>query len=235
LGIIEEIYLKEKKDWEEKKNKITGSESSPETILFFKKELNYLENSLNAEIEENREARIAISEKIFDKKQDVIKVYKDVKQKLDAIIETNTDLLGSYKINIDARLSLKNSFRDSFFRNINQNQSGTFYSIEGGTVQLNKLIKEVDFDDKENIKSFLTSIIESIFEDKRENYSNTKRYLDSQVKEPLDLYNSLFSLSFLDYNYQLMQGGKNCNSCHQEKEVHYYLYFTYCLIKIINR
>lgn len=167
-----------------------------------------MENLLDAEIQKSKEARIEISEKIFDKKQDVIKVYKDVKQKLDAIIEDNTDLLDNYKINIEARLSFNYNFRDTFFKNINQNQVGTFYSIEGGNVQFNKLIKEVDFDDKENVKSFLTSTIEAVFEDKRDNYNNAKRYLDGQIKEPLDLYNSLFSLSFLEYNYQLMQGNK---------------------------
>jgi len=203
-----QLYLKDKKDWEDKKNKITGSESIPDTILFFKKELDYLVNSLEAEIQKKKESRIEISEKIFEKKQDVIKIYKDVKQKLDTIIEENTDLLDSYKINIEARLSLNNNFRDSFFRNFNQNQVGTFYSIEGGNVQFNKLIKEIDFDNKESVKHFLTNTVEAIFEDKRDNYNNAKRYLDGQVKDPIDLYNSLFSLSFLDYNYQLMQGKK---------------------------
>ena len=203
-----QIYLKDKKDWEDKKNKITGNESTPDTILFFKRELEYLENSLVVEIQKNKESRIEISEKIFDKKQDVIKVYKDVKQKLDTIIEENANLLGNYKINIEARLSFNNNFRDSFFRNINQNQVGTFYSIEGGNVQFDKLIKEIDFDNKEDVRSFLTNIVEAIFEDKRDKYNNAKRYLDTQIKDPLDLYNSLFSLSFLDYNYQLMQGKK---------------------------
>ena len=203
-----QLYLKDKKDWEDKKSKITGSEFTPDTIFFFRKELEYLENLLVPEIQKNKELRIEISEKIFDKKQDVIKVYKEVKQKLDTIIEENTDLLGSYKINIEARLSFNNNFRDSFFRNINQNQVGTFYSIEGGNVQFNKLIKEIDFDDKEAVRTFLTNTIDAIFEDKRDNYNNTKRYLDGQVKDPLGLYNSLFSLSFLDYNYQLMQGKK---------------------------
>lgn len=203
-----QLYLKDKKDWEDKKNKIIGSESTPDTILFFKKELGYLESFLHDEIQKSKEARVEISEKIFDKKQDVIKVYKDVKQKLDAIIEDNADLLDSYKINIEAKLSFNYNFKDVFFRNINQNQVGTFYSIEGGNVQFNKLIKEIDFDDKENVKTFLTNTIESIFEDKRDNCSNAKRYLEGQIKEPLDLYNNLFSLSFLEYNYELMQGNK---------------------------
>lgn len=203
-----QLYLKEKKDWEDKKSKISGSEITPDTILFFKKELNYLENSLNDEIQKNKELRIEVSIKIFDKKQEVIAVYKDVKQKLDVIIEQNENLLGSYKINIDARLSFSPNYKDVFFRNINQNQIGTFYSIEGGNVQFNKLIKEVDFDNKENVIGFLTTTIEALFEDKRDNYNNAKRFLEGQTKDALELYNSLFSLSFLDYNYQLMQGEK---------------------------
>jgi predicted ATPase len=69
-------------------------------------------------------------------------------------------------------------------------------------------MKEIDFDNKENVRTFLTNVVEAIFEDKRDNYNNSKRYLDGQIKDPLELYNSLFSLSFLDYNYQLMQGKK---------------------------
>lgn len=203
-----QVYLKDKKDWDDKKNRITGSEATPDTMLFLKKELMYLDDSLNAEIVKLRLQRIDISEKIFDKKQEVIKIYKDAKQKLDVIIEENADLLGSYKINIEARLSLNSNFRDTFFSNINQNQIGTFYTIEGGNVQFNKLIKEIDFDDKEHVKDLLNKTIEAIFEDKRDHYNNASRYLDGQIKDALNLYNSLFSLSFLDYNYQLMQGSK---------------------------
>ena len=202
-----QVYLKDKKDWEDKKNKITGSESIPDTILFFKKELDYLGNSLDADIHKKKELRIEISEKIFDKKQDVINVYKDVKQKLDTIIEENVDLLGAYKINIDANLSFNPNYRDEFLSSILKNQTGTFYSNEGGYIQFNKLIKDVDFDNKENVKAFLDSVIDAIFNDKRENV-NQKRYIEEQVKDPLTFYNNLFSLSFLDYNYQLMQGKK---------------------------
>lgn len=202
-----QLYLKEKKDWEDKKNKITGSESTPDTILFFKKELDYLENLLGDEIKKFKENRIEISEKIFDKKQHVINVYKDVKQKLDAIIETNKDLLGGYKINISANLSFNLNYIDEFLGSVLKNQAGTFYSNEGGYVQFKKLIKDVDFDNKENVKSFLISTTEALLNDKRENY-NQKRFIEDQVRDPLALYNSLFSLSFIDYNYQLKQGNK---------------------------
>lgn len=203
-----QLYLNEKKDWDEKRNKIIGNESTPNTIEFLEKELDYLENHLNVEIQDNRELRNQITEKIFDKKQEVIKVYKEIKQKLDKIIEANANLLSNYKINIKANLSFNNSFRDSFFGNIYQNQVGTFYTNEGGNVQFNKLIKDIDFDKKEDVMTFLTKVIEAIFYDKRDKYDNAQRYLEGQIKNPLELYNDLFSLSFLDYNYELMQGNK---------------------------
>jgi ABC-type lipoprotein export system ATPase subunit len=203
-----QIYLNDKKSWDEKRKIIIGNENYSNTISFYKKELDYLENSLANEITDLRNSRLKISENIFDKKQDVIEVYKNVKRKLDLIIEENAALLDEYKININAKLSLNGNFSEVFFRNINQNQSGTFYTIEGGTLQYNKLIKEVDFDNKDNVKVFLNNVVEAVFDDKRENYNNQKRFLEGQIKNPLDLYNSLFSLSFLDYNYELMQGSK---------------------------
>jgi ABC-type lipoprotein export system ATPase subunit len=203
-----QIYLNDKKNWTEKRNKIIGNETYPDTIAFYQREFYYLANLLNTEITDLRNSRIKISEHIFDKKQAVIKVYKDVKGKLDLIIEENTALLESYKINIKAKLSLNSNFSEVFFRNISQNQVGTFYSIEGGAVQFNKLVKDVDFDNKESVIMFLNKTVDALFEDKRDNYNNQKRYIEGQIKNPLELYNNLFSLSFLDYNYQLMQGTK---------------------------
>lgn len=203
-----QIYLNDKKVWEEKKSKIIGTENYTDTIAFYQKELNYLETLLNDELTYLRNLRLGITEKIFDKKQEVIKVYKDVKRKLDLIIDENAILLDSYNININAKLSFNTNYSDVFFRNISQNQVGTFYSIEGGTAQFNKLIKEIDFDNRDSVKLFLNNIIDALFQDKRENYNNQKRFLEGQIKNPIELYDSLFSLSFLDYNYQLMQGKK---------------------------
>jgi predicted ATP-dependent endonuclease of OLD family len=149
-----------------------------------------------------------ISEKIFYKKQEVIAIYKDVKQKIDSIIVDNSELLDSYKINIDAKLSFDNRFRATFFNNILQNQVGTFYSNDGGNTQLNSIIQDIDFDSKTGVGTFLTNIVDAIFLDKRDSQNGAKRYPENQIKDQLKLYNELFSLSFLDYNYQLMQSGK---------------------------
>lgn len=202
-------YLADKKNWEGKRLKIQGNEDTPDTLLYLEKELKYIESQLQFDIELQRNNRIILTERIFDKKQDIILIYKSVKTKIDSIINDNVDLLHEYKININAALSLFPNFRDDFFRNINQGVAGTYYTKENGTAELNKIIAEIDFDDKESVVLFLNSIIESIHCDKRDRQNNTKRFLEDQVKNPLDLYNNLFSLDFLNYNYQLKQGDKN--------------------------
>lgn len=204
-----QLYLTDKKTWEDKKLKIIGDENTSDTLQYLEKELKYIETQLQSDIESQRINRIILTEKIFDKKQNIILIYKDVKTKIDSIINDNIDLLHEYKININAALSLSSNFRDDFFRNINQNVAGTYYTKENGAAELNKIISEIDFDDKENVKSFLNSITESIHYDKRDKQSNVKRFLEDQVKNPLELYNNLFSLDFLNYNYQLKQGNKN--------------------------
>ncbi|HUZ58278.1 MAG TPA: AAA family ATPase [Hanamia sp.] len=203
-----QIYLAEKKNWEEKKNKIIGTRYISDSLTFFEFELKYLEESLSTEIDVLREKRLGIAEKIFNKKQQIISVYKDVKQKLDLIIGSNADLLNKYKIDINAALSLSSSFSEIFFRNINQGVLGTFYSIEGGVAELNKIKQDANFDNFENTKLFLNNLNESIHIDQRDKYGKEKRYIDEQIKNPLELYNYLYSIEFLDYNYQLMQGSK---------------------------
>jgi ABC-type lipoprotein export system ATPase subunit len=201
-------YLLEKKLWEEKRAKIIGNETSIDTLTYYEAELTYLNESLFGEIQNLRSKRIEITKNIFDEKQKIIASYKYVKQKLDSIIQQNADLLKDYKIDINAALCLSISFSETFFRNINRNVSGTFYSIEGGNTELNKIVQNINFDNKNDVELFLTNLNTAINEYQRDKYGKEKRFLSEQIKNPVELYDYLFSLKFLDYNYQLMQGTK---------------------------
>ena len=63
---VYQIYLSDKKAWEEKRSKIIGADNTPETIKFYEREIKYLENSLNEEIERSRIERTELAESIFD-------------------------------------------------------------------------------------------------------------------------------------------------------------------------
>ena len=159
-------------------------------------------------MEEKYEDRRQKVGEIFQKKQEVIEIYKKVKEHIDGIILKNTDILQDYTISIDASLVQNQNFQNKLFSFINHSKAGTFYSKEGAEYQLGQLLKGVDFDDKEVIIQFLDSIIEAFSSDRREKQENAIRFVGDQVDNISELYNFLFSLEFLEYNYQLKQGGK---------------------------
>jgi ABC-type lipoprotein export system ATPase subunit len=201
-------YLKHRKIWENERNQITGSVTTPETISFYKKEISYLDLELHTEIEELCNSRKNTVRNIFQLKQEVIAIYKDVKTKLNEIIENNSDVLKDYRIELAATLVRKSNFNTDFLSFINQGKAGTFYSRDGGEKKLTELISEVNFDDEDSLVWFLDNTINVLRYDKRENQKEAERVIADQIKDVLSFYNYLYKLEFVDYNYQLKQGGK---------------------------
>jgi predicted ATPase len=198
-------YLMEKKKWEESKNLIIGNNNIPNTLTFFEKELKYITDELLHEITIEREERLKIVHTLFSKMKTILDIYKDIKAKIDSIIEENIELLNQYNINIEASFCFKHTFKFKFLNYISLNKTGTYYGKENAEYQINKIIEGINLDEYEQVKIFLSKIIESFFEDKR---NNNKTFIENQVEDVVELYNYLFSLDFLDYNYQLRQGDK---------------------------
>lgn len=202
-------YLNDKKDWAEKKKQITGDKKTANTLDYYKGVIEYLNENLQSEIEEKRKLRLNLVEKVFEKKKSIITIYEKAKSGIDDRIKENKDLLTSYKINIDASLVLQNNFKDKFLKYISKNKSGSFYSKDGGDYRLQQIIEGKDVNDFEDIKSILESITQALFIDLREDVTgDKKRYIENQVDDIDDFYNYLFSLDYIDYNYQLKLGDK---------------------------
>ncbi|MGM0825106.1 MAG: TrlF family AAA-like ATPase [Pseudomonadota bacterium] len=201
-------YLTDKENWEKDRRSLLGSWETPNTIRFFEFELDYLKERLPSQIEEKYESRRNTSRIIFDKKQEIIGVYKNARNKLNEIIAKNSDTLKDYKIEVDASLVKSSDFSSTFLGHILQNKMGSFHSKDGGEKAINGLVSEVDFDDKDDVISFLDMLIDAFKNDKRSGQDNISRDIAQQVKDLQGLYDYLFSLSFLSYNYQLKQGDK---------------------------
>ena len=202
-------YLADKAKLEQEKAKITGSKELPDTLEFYKTEIEYLDNNLNIDLEAKYEERKELTRNIFGKKQEVITVYKDARMRLNQIIQKNSETLKNYKIDVNAFLETKSDFSDRFLSYIDKGKSGSFYSKDGGEAHFKTLSSEVNFDQKKDLISFLDSIIDALKEDKREKQNGEQRIVSEQVKNIAELYGYLFSLDFLENNYQLKQGDKN--------------------------
>lgn len=201
-------YLLDKKTWITKQNGIKGTSTIPNTIEFFASSIKYIENELQKDLKDKYEQRINKTKEIFIKKYEVVNIYKAVKEKLDTVIDKNRTLLDKYPININASMVLKSDFVKKFMTFINKQKAGTFKGKIDGEYQLNTIISETDFDNEDSILTFLTEVINALKEDKRETQGGY-RFIGEQVSEIKELYSYLFSLKFLDYNYQLKQGDKN--------------------------
>ena len=201
-------YLNAKNLWEKEKMKIIGTDSTPETISYLKKEIKYLNDDIKTELTEKCNERIGYTRNIFKKQQEIITIYKNVKSSISEIIKTNAENLEDYKIEIGASLVKRADFNTHFFSYINHKKIGTYYSKEGAEKELLKIISDVNFDDEESIISFLNNLTASLCCDKRDKQNNAERLVNEQIQDMSGLYNYLFELKFIDFNYQLKQGDK---------------------------
>jgi len=201
-------YLSAKKIWETEKSKIIGDENTSETIKFYQKEKEYLEKKLKDNLNELYKLRKNIVRNIFQKKQNVISIYKDAKSRINEIIEENAATLKDYKVDIAASLVKHSDFNSRFFSYINHNKMGTYYTIEGAEKKFHEIISDINFDEEESVINLLDKLRDSLLFDRRDGQKNAERLVVEQVNNVSSLYNYLFKLEFIDYNYQLKQGDK---------------------------
>ena len=201
-------YLNSKVNWEKERAKIIGSIETVDTFAYIQNELTYLNEKLAIDLDEKYEERRGIIKRIFDQKQEVIAVYKDARNRLNSIIEANSKTLKDYKISVDASLVKQTDFIDKFLGFIDKVKVGSFHSKDGGEAQLKKLQEDFDFDQKDNVITFLDNVVDALKKDKRSGQDEASRAIADQVKDISGLYRYLFSLEFLENNYQLKQGEK---------------------------
>lgn len=208
-----EKYLDDMKRWEEKEKQIIGDENSPNTIKWLEKELEYVTQQLRNDLVSLRKNRVLKSLEIYDKKMELVEIYKSFKEHVDKEISAYQDILGEYEINIEATLKLDEEFCGTFLSFINQDRKGSFRGKDEGKMVLVELIKKFDFSSKESVKSFLNEIIEYLEYDKREEFreKSERRYILDQVPEKRikNFYEYLFFPEYIQPVYQLKLGEKN--------------------------
>lgn len=204
-------YLAKKKTWEREKSSILGDPEKPEigTINQIKSEISYLESELKAELDAASNDREQSVRSIFAKKQEVVSVYKTARDQLNAIIARNAATLKDYRVSVDASIVPSPDFSSKFLGMISKNISGTFYNILDGEREFKELCSSKDFDQEEDVIALVNQIVEALHRDKRVGQEkNNWRNIRNQVKDVEGLYDYLYSLRFLEYNYQLKQGDK---------------------------
>lgn len=205
-------YLEDVQIFEKQKKEIIGDETKYDSRTWLEKEKKFIETDLQQKISELQEKRLCMVEQIFIKKSTILKIYHTVKRSIDEIIEQNNYLLKGYEINIDASLNIKHNFEKTFFDYINQGVKGSFYGTSDGSFKLKEILNQKDIENKDDILKLLNEIIEHLKFNKRKNSNNEKVFIGTQISDLEGFYDYLFSLDYIDYNYELKLGDKKLES-----------------------
>ncbi len=202
-------YLFAQANWEKERERIIGNSETIDSLEYYNNILFYIEHKLCDDLKAKYEERRKIICNIFAKKQEVVSIYKEVRKKLNHIIAGHSDTLKDYSVSVEAALAINPEFKINFLNHILLNKAGSFYSSAGGESKLAQFISDIDFDNFESVVFFLDNITHALHYDERNGQKKAKRNVTDQVKNVEDLYNYLFTLTFLENNYQLKQGDKD--------------------------
>lgn len=197
-------YLSELAIWDKKLYEIEGSDQVDGSLKYYKAELEYLDKALDLELDQKSEQRSLLSGEIFDKKQNMLEIYRNLFAPITRFIDEYGELMSNYEINLDASLKLEN-FENGFFNFVSRGSKGSFLGTEDGEMRLRDIISKFVFDSKEQIMNFQKELLDNLKFDMRSEPPEERKVSDQlrQYKEPFDLYDYLFSLEFLSPYYLL--------------------------------
>ncbi|MDN5063988.1 TrlF family AAA-like ATPase [Aliarcobacter butzleri] len=203
-----QIYLSKLKEWEEQKNNLIAGYETVDSIKGLLSELKYIKNELIVDLIESKNQRFEVVESIYNKKLEIVSIYRKLKESIDSTLEDYKDVLSNYSISINATFKL-NNFEDSFLNFISQNKVGSFYGKEDGKQKLKSILEDKDFNNFQEFKFVLTNLIEHLEKDFRR--SEAKMNIEEQVNNYDEFYKYLFSITYLVPHYELMLDEKTLN------------------------
>jgi ABC-type lipoprotein export system ATPase subunit len=199
---IYQKYLADVQEWQIKENMINGTSNEPNSISYYNDLLDKSKNTVPLQLGGERIKRLNISKEIFRLIQKLSDFYKELYKPVQEFV-TNESLKKDYKLTFEVSIIIY-KFQDKFFEYINQSVKGTFRGSAEGLAKLSELIEVSEFQQEQNIETFLDEVISRLeFEDKQQDRPVKIVNQLKQSKNLEDFYYFLFSLEYLEPTYTL--------------------------------
>ena len=218
---------KEYQDYTEKVKKINnrikeinGNKDNNDTLEYYKYTLKYIsekdeswKTNLQKELDSLVEGRLNLSLGIYKLKKEIIDLYKEFKKPIDDKVEENQEFLSEgSQININVKFFIKQDFNKNFLNFINQSKRWSF----NWKIEWDQLLKEIynykDLNDEKIIVEILNNFVDYLLFDKRKDEKEPlERNIFEQVTDLEDFYNYIFSLDYIDTNFELKSWEKTLN------------------------
>ncbi len=196
-------YLNDLAAWDKKRKQIIGEvDGYPGgSLKYYNAQLEYLENNLDADLNNLIVKRKELIGEIYDYHisncEILKKIYLPIEERLKNVLE-----LMEEKISFTVQVVADPNLNDKILNQIDQRYNGFFSSKQSGSANLNSLIEETKFNEKQSTLSFIDSIFSKITSD----YDSIDKILRDKV---LEFYNYIGSMDYLKSQYTLKLGGKD--------------------------
>jgi ABC-type lipoprotein export system ATPase subunit len=210
-----ESYLGLMEHWESKQKAIEGNRDEPNTIGWFNAWIEFLDKRLVTQLESVEAERAQLAKDIVMLMYDRCDALKGVYNYAEEYAEGKADEFDipySEFIEFDSSLRVSNEFSNRFLDFVNQNRKGTFYGTEEGRATLGSLLGGFDPEDEHDLMNLPNTLIwalrHNLAADPKGDNPQFDSDLDSQVASKIELYDYLFSFSYLDANFEITYAGK---------------------------
>ena len=191
-------YIKEVESWNKIKIEIEGNETTDNTIKYFEKEMEYISEKLDEEYRVSIADREQIFTTIFNTKEKLVDIYKNIYVPVELEIQK---LLGNIEeaILFDTEIQLVDSkIGTKLLDKINQRYVGIFGGKVESQNQMEKFVRNTEFNNMDSILNFINNILKVVNEDIDK---SSKKVSDKQ-----SFYDELFGLCYIDVAYKLKLG-----------------------------
>ncbi|MCB0746100.1 MAG: ATP-binding protein, partial [Ignavibacteriae bacterium] len=195
-------YLDDLSDWRVILGSINGNKNVKGTLQYYKYSLaQIMKGKVEKEIQLLTRKRYKIVNKIYSQKLKIIETYKALYKPVENFIVNFNQENPNYKVLFDVNFN-SNDLINNFFNYVHQGIAGPFYRIEEGKKRFKELVSSTNFDQRNDSLHFLSKVINLLSE----------HDIHKQLKkEPLDFYNYLFGLTYLEPTYKLKFGNVELN------------------------
>jgi hypothetical protein len=206
-----QTYLAELARWESSRLKIIGDADTPETIEFIKSRIKSIEDVLPKRLVDLQEQRWQVARDIHGELLKIREIYREFYRPVQLVAgQMSTFTSETLQLHFDAFLAAP-GFSDSFLEFIHRHKKGNFYGDDDSKKAIDDIVVRHSFNETDEIVGFLSDLMTALT---RVDRAGTLEEVSVQSqlrtnKKPLDFYDFLFSLDYLEPRYTLKLGDKD--------------------------
>lgn len=200
-------YLETEKQWLGERARIVGDAETTDTVAWYEAQLAGLPG-LEEELTSATQRRDELMATVCDALQRWRQIYENAYRPVQEYINESPIFPEEAQFQFSASI-VETGLSASFFNLITQSRKGSF--CRDGDVALKKLLASADFSTIDGVREFINDIIDHLKFDRRFGEDVAVK-IEDQLKEGAsrkDVYDLLFSLSYLQPAYSLRWAGKD--------------------------